>query len=708
VKGEGRGKTTMGLLFVLFVGIVVVALLVILLAFYRTPLGDASRRDILRNQSKEINAQPVEGESIPRRHVLFNDLHVTKKNLFTALKETCSKHADLPCLGHRKLVKLHKEQKVINGQKKDWEFLELSPFNWLTYAQFLGEVQALATGLRSLGLKPGENFGIYEETRLEWTLTAQACFSQAIPVVTVYSNLGLDALVFALNEGELRYVLTNGKMLKTLLAEKPKLNSLEGIIYTDDADPEIVEKLAKVNVKAIPFAEVVAKGKTEPFTPETPGPDDLAVIMYTSGSTGNPKGVMISHSNILSAVEGGYRGVNVAIDSQDTYISYLPLAHILALVVETLCLSRGAAIGYGNPRSLIDSEVRGCRGDLNELRPTIMAGVPTVFDKVKKGAMDKVNRASPTAKKLFHFAFQQKKQALSQYKDTPFWNLLIFNKIKAQVGGRLRLIVSGGAPLSKETHEFLRVALTPNTVQGYGLTETCGGGTLMMFEDITSYLCVGPPLTCSELKLVDTPELNYRSSDRPNPRGEVWIRGANVTQGYYKNEEKTKEEFRPEGWFSTGDIGEWLPSGALKIIDRKKNIVKLAHGEYIALELLESIYKNSPFVENVCVTARSSENFCLALIVPSKRNLQTWAGVEHVDDAFLQRKDVRDHVQKSLEAAAKAAKLKTVDIPKYVFLCSEEWTPENGLMTAAMKIKRYELEKILKHEIDRMYSKGHQ
>jgi long-chain acyl-CoA synthetase len=371
----------------------------------------------------------------------------------------------------------------------------------------------------------------------------------------------------------------------------------------------------------------------------------------------------------------------------------------------------GVAVGYGNARSLTDASVRNCKGDLTELRPTLMAGVPTIYDRVRKGGVEKIEKSGALVKFLFDFGFKQKKAALAQYMDTPFWNALVFNKFKSQLGGRMRIMLSGGAPLSKETHEFLRVCFSCNVIQGYGLTETCGGGTLMHYQD-HSLGRVGPPVPGAEIKLVDVAEMGYKSSDFPYPRGEVWIRGANVAiQGYFKQPKKTEEDFRKGGWFATGDVGLWHPDGTLEIIDRVKNLVKLSHGEYVALESIESKFKNSAFVDNICVYADSKEAFVVALVAPNKPKLTEWAeknNIPHADDfeELCKNPAANKEVLNSILTAGRQAKLKAFELPRAIYLCHDEWTPQSGMLTAAMKLKRAPLTAHFKAELKEMYDKN--
>jgi len=269
----------------------------------------------------------------------------------------------------------------------------------------------------------------------------------------------------------------------------------------------------------------------------------------------------------------------------DGLLTYLPLAHILEFVFENACLLWGGTMGYGNPRTLVDTSVRNCKGDIGEFKPTVLVGVPAVWETIKKGILGKVNGGGMIARNLFHAALQAK--SLSVNSGIPgsgiSANLLdsvVFNKVKQATGGRLRIALNGGGPVSKETQRFISLTICP-LINGYGLTETCGMGAIMdpaAWNDQT----VGEVTGSIEVKLVDFPDAGYHATNNP-PQGEVWIRGAAVTEGYLDLEKENKESFE-DGWFKTGDIGEFDSRGQLRIIDRKKNLVKTLNGEYIALE----------------------------------------------------------------------------------------------------------------------------
>lgn len=283
---------------------------------------------------------------------------------------------------------------------------------------------------------------------------------------------------------------------------------------------------------------------------------------------------MISHGNLLTTVKAVVPRIG-DLNRQDIYIAYLPLAHVLELMCELSFFINGVSIGYSSPFTLSDVSTaikEGQKGDLRVLRPTLMACVPTVLERLSKGVHDKLLKEKKLKRELIELASKKKLEKLKSEKSSTLLDKIIFSKINEAVfGGSLRAIISAGALLNKEVHEFSQTYFA-QVIQAYGLTETCGGGTTQFgYETQTEQ--VGSVIECSNIMLVDWPEGNYKSTDKPNPRGEIWIGGDNVTMGYYNLPEKTKEDFHIINgmrYFATGDIGEMLRNGNLKIIDRKK------------------------------------------------------------------------------------------------------------------------------------------
>jgi len=285
---------------------------------------------------------------------------------------------------------------------------------------------------------------------------------------------------------------------------------------------------------------------------------------------------------------------------------------------------------------------------------------------------------------------------------------IVFNKVKEATGGRLRICLNGGGPVSKETQRFISVAITP-MISGYGLTETCAMGVIMDPLAWTDQ-ALGEITGSIDVKLVDFPDAGYFSNSTP-AQGEVWIRGAPVNSaGYLDMPEETKESFTEDGWFKTGDIGEFDSQGQLKIIDRKKNLVKTLTGEYIALEKLESVYRSAPIVANICIYAAEDQQKPVAIIVPAEPALKKLASEQGVQGEHLEElvhdKKINSAVLKQLQTAGQRGGLASFEVIAGVVLADEEWTPQNGLTTAAQKLNRKGILKKYQKDVDRAYGKS--
>ncbi|MCD9640779.1 Long chain acyl-CoA synthetase 8 [Datura stramonium] len=629
-------------------------------------------------------------------------------------EQSCKKHSSDCCLGTRKLVS---RDFVTASDGRKFEKLHLGEYQWESYGQVFDRACNFASGLINLGHDVDTRAAIFAETRAEWLIAFQGCFRQNITIVTIYASLGDDALIHSLNETQVSTLICDAKQLKKLVSVSSSLKAIKNVIYFED-DETATDSTNIESWRVSSFSEVEKLGRNSPIQPRLPIKEDIAVIMYTSGSTGLPKGVMITHGNIV-ATAAAVMTVIPKLGSSDVYLAYLPLAHVFELAAETVMLTAGARIGYGSALTLTDTSskiMKGTKGDATVLKPTLMAAVPAILDRVRDGVMKKVEEKAGSAKKLFHIAFNRRLAAIEGSwfgawgLEKQLWDIIIFKKVRAVLGGDIRFMLCGGAPLSGDTQRFINICMGAPIGQGYGLTETFAGAAFSEWDD-PSVGRVGPPLPCCYIKLVTWEEGGYRIVDKPMPRGEVVVGGCSITAGYFNNEDKTNEVFKVDErgmrWFYTGDIGRFHPDGCIEIIDRKKDIVKLQHGEYISLGKVEAALLSSNYVESIMVYADPFHNYCVALVVPSRQVLEKWAqenGIQHKDFSELcDKAESVTEIKQSLSKVAKAARLDKFELPAKIKLIPESWTPESGLVTAALKLKREPLKARYKNELEKLY-----
>jgi long-chain acyl-CoA synthetase len=298
------------------------------------------------------------------------------------------------------------------------------------------------------------------------------------------------------------------------------------------------------------------------------------------------------------------------------------------------------------------------------------------------------------------------KQGYNQDKASPLFDYLVFNKVKEGLGGHVRLVLSGAAPLSPHVEQFLRVVMCAPVLQGYGLTETCAASFIQVPDVISMNGTVGPPMPSIDVRLESVPELNYDALSTTTPRGEICIRGSSLFSGYYKREDLTKEVLI-DGWFHTGDIGEWQPNGAMKIIDRKKNIFKLSQGEYVAVENLENIFLQCPAIDGIWVYGNSFESTLVAVAVPNEKVLVDWAATNGENGNFetlCNSQKAREFILTEVNATGKSAGVKGFEYIRGVHLEAQPFDVERDLTTPTFKLKRPQLLKYYQKEVDALYA----
>jgi long-chain acyl-CoA synthetase len=428
-------------------------------------------------------------------------------------------------------------------------------------------------------------------SRPSWQFIAYGCASISTTIATAYDTLGESGLQHSLNEPECVGVFTNAELLPVVAKVIGEVPSLRVVIYDGQPSESVLSKIkgTRVGLSVLSLDALRELGREQPAEvaeSRTPSGDDVACIMYTSGTTGPPKGVILKHSNLIAAIGSVITLVGHHLKPDDSYLAFLPLAHILEYVVELSFVFVGLTSGFGRVKTLTDQSVRNCKGDIKACRPTIMVGVPAIWELIRKGILSQVNSGGAVRKSMFNGAMTVKKANVPVLKGVV--DSVVFNKIRQATGGRLRVALSGGAALSRETQEFLNIALvtliqgachpsshflkswtcTDKCGVGYGMTETCGMCTILP-PDIMQYGTVGLPCPSMEIKFVDVPEAGYLSTNDP-PQGEILLRGPSVTSGYYKRDDLNNDEtiFTKDGWLRTGDIGQWNTDGTLNVIDR--------------------------------------------------------------------------------------------------------------------------------------------
>lgn len=637
------------------------------------------------------------------------------------------------CMGTRQFL----------GWKVPQKVKEFGTLSWRTYAEVRTDSAQFGAALAHAGVQAAPTtttltkttrncrVAIFENTCAEWMIACLGAFTQSVTVVTVYATLGAEAVAEAVDDNLVSVLVCNRSNVAKLLAMQHKMPTLTHIVYTNDivapAEAATPVTAAAEGVTVVSFAAFVASGDVAQHPVVPPTPDTTAVIMYTSGSTGKPKGVVISHAQCIASVAALEQEFPIGDADSESYVGYLPLAHIMELMAEFCSICMGIPIGYADPKTL---SAKGAypNGALEVFQPTRFVAVPKIWDTIKKGVLAKVALSPPVAQLLVHTAIEWRTFAMKLGLDTPFFNALVFKKLKAGVGGNLTLAISGGGPLNGEVQEFCRTCFCPTMIQGYGLTETCGGLSLQAQDDLSPGVA-GVPIASVEVKLESTPDIgdkagqSYLKTDRFDVegnavfgRGEILVRGNNVAAGYYMKEEATQEVFgngEDGGWFHTGDIGQFMADGSLRIVDRKKNLVKLKGGEYIALEQMEMIYGNSNYVDaingGICCYGDGDMDRPIALLQLNEVVTMDWAKVNGVagdyaavqsNDTFLQvvLEDMkREHAKSDLSRLEKLVG---------VVFCKETWTPENGCLTAANKLQRRMVVQICAQEFEAVKPKG--
>jgi len=559
----------------------------------------------------------------------------------------------------------------------------------LSTAEFARRVRNISSGLKALGLKKGDKVVILSENRPEWVMVDMATVCSSGVAVPVYTNLTSDQIGYIINDSQARFlVCSNLKLWQKIAAIRSELPLIEKYILMEGAVPDGVISLEEVEKRG----EEYNLNHPDDFDRVALSilPDDLATIIYTSGTTGVPKGAMLSHYNLVNNIETLHSLVDF--NSGDRALSFLPLSHVLERMCTYAWLYVGACIAYAESVDTVAD-------NLMEARPTIMVSVPRFFDKFYAAVIDSVLVSPNLQRRIFFWALQVGRKYVQlklNHRQLPAWlkfryqlaSRLVFSKIVARTGGRVRFFVSGGAPLSREIAEFF-YALGILIIEGYGLTETSPVISLNTLTDF-KFGTVGKILPGEEVKFA--------------PDGEILVRGPNVMKGYFNKEAETKEAFE-DGWFKTGDVGYLDQDGFLVITDRKKDIIVTSGGKNVAPQPIENALAASPYIANAVVVG-DRRKFVSALIVPDFEKLKKYAAENNI--TFSSQRELIDKPEIyeffMEETNRLTPHLASYEKIKKIILLDRDFEIESGEMTPTLKIRRKVVEEKYKPLIDRLYA----
>ncbi|MEQ1762403.1 MAG: long-chain fatty acid--CoA ligase [Pyrinomonadaceae bacterium] len=557
---------------------------------------------------------------------------------------------------------------------------------------FIERAGNIALGLYSLGLRKGDRAAILSANSPEWTLADAGCQFTGILDVPIYTTLAPASIKYIINDSQTRvFFVENREMYERIADEITECSSIEKFVFFDSADVDLPNSMSLSELEELGAQSCESRPELLGSLSSEIDPGDVATLIYTSGTTGEPKGVMLSHNNIISNVIDC--GERYSFSDHDKPLSVLPLSHIFERSAMYLYFFNGMSVHYAE-------SVEKVPDDLREVRPTIFIGVPRIFEKVYAKAKLKAAQSGGLKERIFDWAIEVAKAfALKNEKDEAIplglklkhalADRLVYSKLREFFGGRLRYCITGGAALPDEIY-LIFIGAGISIMQGYGLTET--SPVITSNNPIDMKLgTVGKPIRNTKVRI---------ASD-----GEIEASGPGVMLGYYNKEQATRDTFTDDGWFRTGDIGEIDSDGFLKITDRKKELFKTSGGKYIAPSPIEQMIRSSRFVNQVALIG-NERKFAAALIVPNFEMLDSYAkhkGLKQMSPAeYCSDPKILDLFERQVAGVTEGlAKYETV---KKIALLENELSVDGGELTPTMKMKRRVIDTKYRQIIDRIYA----
>jgi long-chain acyl-CoA synthetase len=557
----------------------------------------------------------------------------------------------------------------------------------ISAAEMISRARKIAAGLHSLGVRKGDRVAILSESRLEWVLADQGCIFLGAITVPIYPTLTAPQVRYILNDCGARVVfISNEEKLQQMQPTVMTCASLEQVVLFDGAAENLfsLSELETAGARTQSESPQLLEDCAQDITPE-----DLATIIYTSGTTGEPKGVMLTHANMVSNLIDSSNHLDFG--KQDVALSVLPLSHIFERQAMNMYLHHGMSVYFGSLENLGEN--------LKEVRPTVFVGVPRIYEKIIQRIQDRAEQKGKLNTRVVMWAVETGKrwaQLMLNHDSVPLWlslqhrlaDVIVFEKLRAAMGGRIRILVSGGSALTSDVALAFLGARLP-IVQGYGLTETSPVITTGQLDD-NRVGTAGKPIRHVEVRI---------AAD-----GEIETRGPQVMLGYWNKPEETRQAFTADGWFRTGDVGHLDADGFLVITDRKKELFKTSGGKYIAPQPIEQMIKTSRFVSQVVVIG-ANRKFPAALIVPDWHQLQGYADYKGIKlktrSEFCDDARIIDLFERQI--AARTPALAQFEKIKKIALLENEFTLDGGELTPTLKIKRRVIDEKYRDVIDRIY-----
>ncbi|ORZ39192.1 hypothetical protein BCR44DRAFT_41242 [Catenaria anguillulae PL171] len=638
-------------------------------------------------------AQSVPGETKPRRAAYLGDKDLSGPpdgcpTIYHVFDLSSRLYGSRPYLGHRPIVDSVAQ-----------------PYVWQTYAQVRERVANVGSGLIAKGLAPESIVGIYSINCPEWLIACLGMYQHNMICCPLYDTLGDEAVSHIIGQTEMKLTFAHASKLKSILKLRSHFGALKTIVAIGTVAEDVPKLATDAGLEIMSIAELETLGKQTPASETIPKPDDTATICYTSGTTGVPKGAMLTHHMAMScshaittAMDHGRFG---NFENGGTHFSYLPLAHVLENTNQWFVIHHGGRVGFyqGDSTKILE--------DLKELKPSCFVSVPRLLNRIYDKVWAGIKEKGGLAESLFRMAYESKRAGLrAGYNTHMIWDRLVFSKVQAALGGRAKFILTGSAPLSAEVMEFLRICFACEVMEGYGQTEACAAASCTWVGDYETGH-VGAPIPCCEVKLIDVPEMNYRAIDLPYPRGEICVRGNNSFKVYFKEPEKSKDAVDKDGWVRTGDVGMWDAKGRLVVIDRVKNIFKLSQGEYVAPEKIEAIYTQHPLCAQAFVYGHSLESCTIGVIVVDEPEFKKWAVSKNLPDADAKTLVGDPAIIKAaltaLQEFGKEHGLKGFENIRACYLTTEQFSVEDNTLTPTFKLRRNDAKAKYQKVLDALY-----